>query len=185
MAGLPHYKNGHAGMENWEPVYLNLFEVLIVPPKAVDSWEWIMDNVTKVGGMDVEKTPSPVEQIYKGAKRRYAGGFPDGTTVDLSISFEVNLNNNNSMYVYKGLRKWCDLIFDPLTGAMTTKVNYAGGPMTVSLFNKDGVTFRQWIYPVIFPMSSLPAMELDYSSGSNIWSIDMTFACDYWEDSSL
>ncbi len=185
MAGLPHYKNAHVAMEKWEPVYMNLFEVLIKAPDAVDQWEWVMDNVTKVSGLDVEKTPSPVEQIYKGAKRRFAGGFPDSTTADISIGFEVNLNNNNSMYVYRALRKWCDLIFDPLTGAMTPKVDYAGGPMTVSLYNKRGDIFRQWIFPVIFPITAIPIMDLDYASGSTIWQIDMTFAADYWEDMSV
>lgn len=185
MAGLPHYKNAHVAMEKWEPVYLNLFEVLIKPPTGVDSWEWVMDNVTKVSGLDVEKTPAPVEQIYKGARRRFAGGFPDTTTTDIGISFEVNLNNNNSMYVYRALRRWCDLIFDPLTGAMTLKTDYAGGPMTVSLYNRKGDIFRQWIFPVIFPVTSLPVMELDYSTGANIWQLEMTFGADYWEDMSL
>lgn len=185
MAGLPHYKNAHVAMEKWEPVYLNLFEVLLKPPESVDGWEWVMDNVTKISGLDVEKTPGPVEQMYKGAKRRFAGGFPDSTTADLTIGFEVNLNSSNSMYVYKGLRKWTDLIFDPLTGAMTLKVDYAGGPLTASLYNRKGDIFRQWIFPVVFPMSSLPLMELDYSSGGSVWQMDVTFAADYWEDISI
>lgn len=185
MAGLPHYKNAHVAMEKWEPVYLNLFEVTIKPPESVDTWEWVMDNVTKVSGLDVEKVPGPVEQTYKGAKRRFAGGFVDDTTVSLNVGFEVNLNNNNSMYVYKALRKWCDLVFDPLTGAMTLKVDYTGGPMTVSLYNRVGDIFRQWIFPVIWPMSNIPSMDLDYSSGSSIWQIEITFAADYWEDISL
>lgn len=185
MAGLPHYKNAHVAMEKWEPVYLNLFEVTIKPPAGVDTWEWVMDNVTKVSGLDVERVPPPVEQIYKGARRRFAGGFPDSTTTDITIGFEVNLNNNNSMYVYKALRKWCDLIFDPLTGSMTLKTDYSGGPMTVSLYNRRGDIFRQWIFPVIWPVTSIPAMELDYSSGANIWAIEVSFAADYWEDMSL
>lgn len=185
MAGLPHYKNAHVAMEKWEPVYLNLFEVLIKPPEGVDTWEWVMDNVTKVTGLDVEKVPAPVQQIYKGAVRRFAGGFPDSTTADITVGFEVNLNNQNSMYVYKGLRKWCDLIFDPLTGAMTLKVDYAGGPMVVSLFNRKGDIFRQWTFPVIWPITSIQSMELDYSNGQSVWQIEVTFAADYWEDVAL
>lgn len=184
-SGYPHYRNAHASMEKWEPVYLNLFEVTIKPPESVDGWDWIMDNVTRIGGLDTEKIPGTVEQIYKGARRRFSAAFPDSTTADISIGFEVNLNNENSMYVYKGLRKWCDLIFDPLTGAMTLKTTYSGGPMTVSLYNKLGETFRQWIFPVIWPITPIPMMDLDYSTGSNIWSIDITFAADYWDDIPL
>ncbi len=185
MAGLPHYKNAHVAMEKWEPVYLNMFEILLKPPKAVDSWEWVMDNVKSIGGMETDKTPdASVTQSYKGASRRFAAGFPESTTVDLTVEFEVNLNESNSMYVYKGLRRWCDIIWDPLTGAMSLKRDYAGGPMTVSIYNRKGDIFRQWIYPVLWPKQSLPAMDLSYEP-SDAWKISMVFAADYWEDMSL
>lgn len=186
MAGLPHYKNAPAAMNMHEPVYTNLFEVTVTPPAGVSGWDQlVLDNIIKIGGLEVEKTPATVEQIYKGAKRRFSAAFPDSTTVDLVIDFEVNLNDSNSMYVYKALRRWTDLCFDPLTGAMTLKKNYAGGPMTVSLHNRKGDIFRQWVFPVVFPITPLPAMELDYSTGGTIWTVSMTFAADYWEDMSL
>lgn len=186
MAGLPHYKNAKIAMQLGEPVYQNLFEVTITPPAGVSGWDQlVLDNIKKIGGLETEKTPGLVEQIYKGARRRFSAAFPDSTTVDIAIDFEVNLNDANSMYVYKALRRWTDLIFDPLTGAMTLKKDYAGGPMTVSVHNKKGDIFRQWVFPVVWPMTALPAMELDYSSGSNIWSVSMTFAADYWEDMSI
>jgi len=186
MAGLKHYVNSPAAMGNMEPVYQNLFEVTVVPPAGITGWnQLVIDNIKKVGGLEVEKTPATVEQIYKGAKRRFASGFPDDTTVTIVVDFEVNLDNTNSMYVYKALRAWCDLVFDPLTGAMTLKNNYAGGPMTVSVHNRKGDIFRQYIFPVIWPVTNLPAIELDYSSGGNIWTLSMSFASDFWSDNSL
>ena len=184
MAGLPHYKNAHVAMEKWEPVYLNMFEVLLKPPKAVDNWDWVMDNVKSVTGMETDKVPGLVEQIYKGAKRRFAAGFPDSTTVDLAMEFEVNLNESNSMYVYKGIKRWCDLIWDPLTGAMSLKRDYAGGPMTVSIYNRKGDIFRQWIYPVVWPTGNLAAMDLSYES-TDIYKMSLNLAADYFEDMSL
>lgn len=185
MAGLPHYKNAHVAMEKWEPVYLNLFEIFLKPPKAVDSWDWVMDNIKSIGGLQTDITPGVVEQIFKGAKRRFAAGFPETTTVDLAVEFEVNLNDSNSMYVYKGLRKWCDIIWDPLTGAMSLKKDYAGGPMTVSVFNRAGDIYRQWIFPVVWPITSINTMDLNYETATEIWKIQMTFAADYFEDMSL
>lgn len=182
MAGYPHYRNAHVAMQLWEPVYLNLFEVLLTPPASIDKWDYVMDNVKTVGGLDVEKTPGLVEQIYKGAKRRFSNAFPDSTTADITMSFEVNLDDSNSMYVYKGFRKWCDLIFDPLTGGMVLKKDYVGGPLIISLFNRAADVFRQWTFPVVWPMASLNLPELDYSSGGNIWSLDVQLAADYWDD---
>jgi hypothetical protein len=184
MPGLPHYKNAHVAMEKWEPVYLNMFEILLKPPAAISSWEWIMDNVKGVTGIETDVTPSVVEQKYKGASRRFAAGFPEKTTVDLVIEFEVNLNDNNSMYVYKGLSEWSKLIWNPLTGEMMLKKDYAGGPMTISTFNRRGDIYRQWIFPVVWPISSIGPMEFSYEPG-DVWKISMTFAADYWEDMSI
>jgi len=186
MAGLPHYRNAKAAMNLFEPVYQNLFEITVTPPAGITGWDQlVIDNVKKVGGLDVEKTPALVEQIYKGAKRRFSAAFPDDTAVTLTVDFEVNLNDQNSMYVYKALRAWCDLIFDPLTGAMTLKKNYVGGPMVVSVHNRKGDIFRQYTFPVIWPASAITSLELDYSTGATIWSVTMSFAADYWNDSSI
>lgn len=183
--GLPHYRNDKAAMGMHEPVYQNLFEVTITPPAGVTGWDQlVIDSIIKVGGLDVDKTPGVVEQIYKGAKRRYASAFPDSTTVDIAIDFNVNLNDENSMYVYKALKSWCNLIFDSETGAMTLKKNYAGGPMTVSAFNKVGDIYRQYTFPVVWPITNIPAIDFDYSSGATIWQISITFAADYWDNVS-
>ena len=184
--GLPHYKNNTAGMNKYEPVYLNLFDVTIVPPAAVSGWELVMEHVEKVGGLEVEKLPpSGVEQKYKGATRRYANALPESTTIDVTLDFSVNLDDKNSMYVYNALRSWCDLIFDPLTGSMSLKKDYAGGPMVISIHNRKGEIFRQYKMPVVWPTTPLTAIDLDYSTGSGFYTIaNFTLAADYWEDIS-
>jgi hypothetical protein len=190
MGLLPHYKNSKAGMEQFEPVYMNLFQVSLIPPPGVTVWdkELIIENVTAVKTMNVEQLPGePVQQNFKGHKRSYAGSYVSNTSVDVSIDFEVNINNDNSMYVYKALRRWCDLVRDPLTGAMTPKLSYASKQslMTVHLYKKNGDIVRTWIYPSIFPSSTLPAMDLEYGSG-NIYKISaFKFRADYWEDITL
>jgi len=186
MAGLPHYRNDKAAMSLYEPVYMNLFTVTITPPSGLAGWDQLtINNILKVAGLEVEKVPGVVEQNFKGAKRRYAAAMPDSTVVDITIDWEVNLNDSNSMYVYKALRSWCDLIFDPLTGAQTLKKNYAGGPMTVSLANKAGDITRQWTFPTIWPTTPLNAMDLDYSTGATLYQLNTTFAADYWNDVSV
>jgi hypothetical protein len=81
-----------------------LFDVNIVFPAAVGSGEFVLENVIKVGGLETDKVPDVVTQTYRGAKRSYAAGFIEDTFVDITLDFEVNLNDANSAYVYKTLK---------------------------------------------------------------------------------
>jgi hypothetical protein len=154
MAKLPHYRNSTAAMEKYEPVYLNLFEVTIQPPGGLPNWTTplLMEQVIKIGGLDVDKTPpAGIQQTYKGWTRSYANSKLDQTFVDITLDFEVNLTEANSMYMYKGLKAWCSRIFDPLTGAMSLKRDYAGGPMTIEAYNRKGDVFRRYTFDLGLP----------------------------------
>ena len=71
MAGLPHYRNSKASMNKFEPVYNAQFEVTLQPPAGVSDWSLVMEQVLKVGGVEVNKQPAVVEQKYKSAKRSF------------------------------------------------------------------------------------------------------------------
>jgi len=185
MAGLPHYRNSKAAMQKFEPVYLSQFEILLTPPPAVTGWTLVMENVTKVSGVDTNKVPAPVIQKYKSATRSFSGGVVDDTTMNVVIDFEVNLDDSNSMYVYKALRKWCDLIYDPLNGRMGLKKDYAGGPLIINYFNKQGDIFRQVKAPVVFPTTPLTAIESDFASNDIYRITGFTLRADYWEETIL
>jgi hypothetical protein len=183
MAGLPHYQNSLFGINNYEPVYLNQFEVLVTPPAPVLGGQILVQQVTNLSGLEVDKTPAPIQQRYKFAVRNYAGAKPDQTVFDLSLSFTVNLNDANSMYVFKTLRQWTDLIYNPLTGAMGVKRDYVG-TMVISVFNKQGDVFRRITCKDCFPTTPLSVMELDYQA-TDIYNVNMTWAVDYWDDQFL
>ena len=183
MAGLPHYQNSLFGINKYEPVYLNQFEVLITPPGPVLGGQILVQQVTNLTGLEVDKTPAPIQQRYKFAVRNYAGAKPDQTYFDLVLSFTVNLNDANSMYVFKTLRQWTDLIYNPLTGAMGVKANYTG-TMVISVFNKQGDVFRRITCKDCFPTTPLTVMELDYQA-TDIYNVTMTWAVDYWDDQFL
>ena len=185
MAGLPHYRNSKAAMAQYEPVYMAQFEVTLQPPAAVTGWTLVMENVLKVGGVDVNRLPAVVEQKYKSAKRSFAGGMNDNTTVDITLDFEVNLDDNNSAYVYKALRKWCDLIYDPLTGRMGLKRDYTGGPMIINYFNKAGDIYRQVRFASVFPTTPLPKIDSDFNNNDVYRLAGFTLRADYWEETIL
>lgn len=181
MAGLSHYQNSLSAINKFEPVFLNQFEVTIIPPAAVAGGEILLQHVTKCSGLSLDKNPGLATQKYKFAKRNYAGAKPEQTYMDLSLSFNINLNDDNSMYVFKTLRQWSDLIYNPLTGAMGLKNDYTG-TIVVSIFNKQGDVFRRITCRDTFPTKALNPMSLNYTS-TDIYKIDdMAWAVDYWED---
>jgi hypothetical protein len=180
MAGLPHYQNSLFGINKYEPVYLNQFEVLITPPAAVLGGPILVQQVTSISGLGVDKTPAATQQKYKFAVRNYAGAKPEQTVFDLTVNFTVNLNDANSMYVFKTLRQWTDLIYNPLTGAMGIKRDYTG-TIVLSIFNKQGDVFRRITCRDCFPISPIGAMEMDYS-GTELYDISLQWAVDYWDD---
>ena len=189
MAGLPHFNSAKAAVQLYEPVYLNQFEVIIQPPVGVSNpagnpgRTLLVENVLSVTGLSVDKNPQPIEQRYKFSKRRYAGGVVDDTGVKFRIEFETNLDDNNSNYVFKTLRQWSDLVYNPLTGAMGIKSVYAGGSyVLVSIFNKQGDVFRRVKLMNCFPVDQIKSLDLDYTNGTNPYKISLSFRADYFED---
>jgi hypothetical protein len=189
MAGLPHYNNSKAARNNYEPVFLNQFEVLVNPPSSVTlantrfNGESIMSQQVKnVSGLLVDIQPgAPVTQYYKFAERRYAGGEPSTSDVQFSMQFEVNLNEANSMTMYNILRQWSDLIYNPLTGAMGLKRDYVGS-MIISVFNKQGDVFRRINLNNCFPIEPISPLNLSYDTGDALYTIDTVWKSDYWQD---
>jgi hypothetical protein len=196
-SGLPHFRLSQASMQSFEPIYNNLFEVRITAPAAIRTgtpWEntqLILDNVISVTGLgQIEKIPAVVEQKYKGVTRSYAGALPPNTYADIQISFELNLDNANSAYVYKALKAWTDIVYNPLTGELGLKSEYAGTSddptlMTVLVYNKKGVIIKQITFRQVFPTTALTTAfeNLSYDNGTTIAKIDgFTFRADYWDN---
>ena len=191
MAGLPHFTNSKAAINNYEPVYLNQFEIIINPPSGIVDASTtfkgetvLTQQVKSINGLAVDILANGnVEQNYKFATRRYAGGEPTTSDMTLTVEFEVNLNDANSMTVYKVLRQWSDLIYNPLTGAMGIKSVYAGGTyILISVFNKQGDVFRRIKLLNCFPVDQIKSMDLDYTNGTTPHKIALSFRADYFED---
>jgi len=186
--GLPHWKNSRAAQELYEPVYLNLFTMQIALPVGVGSSDentnLLLEQVQNITGLVSHSFPgSPMEQQYKWATRRFAGAKPDKTTMDIGITFEVNLDRTPSAYVLKTLRKWCDLVYDPLTGRTGLKVDYVAPWMLITMYDRAANPFWQWKCYNVFPMSQLPAPELGYMSDEHYKIENFTLAVDSWDES--
>jgi hypothetical protein len=186
--GLPHWKNSRASNELYEPVYLNLYTVQIALPTGVGSTDentnLLLENVQEIGGLVSHSFPSsPIAQYYKWAARRFAGAKPAQTTMDISLTFEVNIDRTPSAYVLRTLRKWCDLVYDPLTGRTGLKTDYVAPWMLITIYDRAANPFWQWKCYNCFPMSALPAPELGYQKEELYKITGFTIACDSWDES--
>ena len=185
--GLSHFRNSRASQENFEPIYLNMFTIQIELPAAIGSTQentnLLLENIQQIGGLKSHKFPSsPVSQYYKWAQRRFAGAKPSETTMDLSIDFEVNVDHTPSAYTIKTLRKWCDLVYDPLTGRTGVKADYVASWVLITMYDRAGRPFWQWKCYSVFPMSSMPEMTLSYQSEEIYKVTGFLLAVDHWDE---
>ena len=194
LSGLPHFKTSRVSTAMYEPVWTNLFDVTIQLPEAIRDevdTDLFLEGVTKVGGIDTNVVPGAgSEQFYKFASRRFANAGPDKTTIDISLDIEINLRGSwagsPDIYQLKALRKWNDLIWDPLTGRMGLKADYVAPQMVVTMHDKARQPFWQWTFYHVWPTTNLPVMDLDYSKKSEVYKVTgYTLACDYWDEKML
>lgn len=199
LMGLPHFKTSRVSMEMYEPVYLNLFTVEFQLPKGLtgtggisdDDKNLLLEGVQNVKGLDTNKNPGVANlQHYKFADRSFAASGTDKTYIDVSMDFEINVRGSASgapdMYTLKILRRWNDLIWDPLTGRQGLKVNYVAPTVTVTMHDKANQPFWQWTLYNVFPTTNLPTPELDYSKKTDLYKVTgYTLRCDYWDEVML
>lgn len=186
MAGLPHWNNSQAARNYYEPLFKNQFEVIITPPATItDNVNLLVEHVTKVSGLP-EKAGSGalVKQYYKFAERTFVGGFPGETSVSLSMDFEINLNEDNNMYVYNTLRAWADLIYDPLNGRQGLKKDYVG-EIYVGVFNKAGQIYREFRFKPAYLEAPINAMDLSYVDNDIYRITGLKFRCDAYVETRV
>lgn len=177
QSGLPHWNNSTAATNYYEPVFLNQFEVLITPPSTItNNVDILVEQVLSISGLPEFLTEGKTIQKYKFASRAYANATPNDTLTHLDIQFEVNLNNENEMYVYNTLGAWGDLIYDPLTGRQGLKKDYVG-EIAVFIYNKEGDIFREYKFRPAFLESPLTDIKLDYNK-DDIYKLNAKFVCD-------
>jgi len=192
--GLPHFNNSRASKGMYEPAWKNLFWVQIALPAGIaatdETTNLLLEEVQKVGGLDTNMVPGVTEQTYKFATRSYANAGPEKTTLDVTLDFNVNLawteSNPVDNYVIKTLRKWTDLIWDPLTGKMGLKRDYVADYVVITMHDKALNPYWQWTLYDVFPTKGIGSIDLDYTNKSDVVKVSgFTLRCDHWDEVQL
>jgi len=179
MANGYHFNNSRASTQKDEPVYLTKWVTTFVLPAPLQPTfgaSIISEQIKKIGGLDLDKLPGAEnEQFYRFHKRRYAGSVVD-TTVDLDMTFEVNVDSNLIMYPYNIFKAWSRLIYDPSTGFQTLKKDYTGS-LNIDIHNKTGQVLRSVYFPMVFISKPIKGWNLEYNT-EQIYEMDLSLAAE-------
>ena len=189
-----HYRNSEAASNRYEVVSPALFEVDIFLPSLIsDSSEntkapILLEHVRSISGLDgITPTVGTVVQKYKFAERHYAAAGPDKTSLELTITFTLNLNSSHENYVYNLLRRWYNLIYNPQNGQMLTKNHYAkDSKMRIVEHDRDGEVWRVITCLDFFPSTPPTGLNEDnYDSVGEAKTMSITFIVDDWVEEAI
>ena len=187
-----HYQNSDAARNAWEVVSPALFEVSFKFPEKLSSagidTELMFQHVRSVSGLDgLTPTIGTVVQKYKYAERHYAAAGPDKTSLELTITFTLNLNSAHENYIYNSLRRWYDLVYNPQNGQTLTKRDYASGSrLTIVEHDRDGAIWRKIVCFDVFPSTPPTGLNEDnYDSVGDAKTVSITFIVDDWAEQNV
>lgn len=175
------YEASKTNMSKDMPLFLTKYIVTFILPEALQSkygTEILTEQVQKITGLDLDKVPEPVEQMYRGRKRRFGGTVADDN-VDLNFTFAVNVNKDGRIYPLDIIRDWCRLIWNK-EGISLTKEDYSGS-VVIEVTNVKDEVVRKVTVPVFFPKKNVPEMELDFNTDA-IYELDMDFVAENASD---
>lgn len=180
---LSHFSNVLSHNENNEPLYKSLFEITFdLPPilgATTQEVQYLLENARNI---TLPLTPDieVVTQRFKFSTRTYVS-LPTETHVpDISITFNYNENLQNSIFVYKTLKSWYDLVWNSQTGETHTKREIIGN-IIINCHNKKGQIYRRVTYVNCQPVGIDP-MEYSWDSPNEIMEGTAKWCADYWID---
>jgi hypothetical protein len=176
----------------YEVVSPALFEVYLTFPNKLNelngNQELMFEHVRSISGLDgLTPTIGNVVQKYKYAERHYAAAGPDKTSLELTITYTLNINNAHENYIYNMLRKWYDLVYNPQNGQTLVKRDYAGGSiMNIIEYDRNGAIWRKITCLDFFPSTPPTGLNEDnYDSTGDAKTVSITFIVDNWVEETV
>lgn len=190
--GLPHFTQisnvgspGGPGTLPDEVVYLNLYEITFILPVILQAQGrdpiLLLENAIKapdfnpLTGFDI----GGAQQRFKYSTREFLT-TPTKTSGEVSIPFQVNVNQAGAMETWTTLKAWYDLAFNSQNGSLHYKSDMIG-TIIVNQHDKKGVVLRRVTFQNC-QLKTLGGYQLDWASNT-IWTeANATFVYDYFID---
>jgi len=180
---LPHFTTVGSHSAINEPVFKNLFEVVVILPPAIaglhdDHQTLLLENITSAS-FPVYPTIGVTEQFFKFSDRKYLT-FPEKTSTELKLKLNLNVNDKNSVFTFKMMKDWYDLAWNNEDGSLHYKNNIISD-IIVHGHDKEGKVIRRVTY-FNCQMKGFSGWDtIDWTS-KEIASLDVDFVADYWTD---
>lgn len=189
---LPHFTQisnvgspGGPGTLPQEVVYKNLFEVTIILPVILQAQGrdalLLLENITKAPSFS-KLTDFGIEskrQRFKYSTREFLT-TPTQTSGDITIPFQVNVNQQGAMENWNTMKAWYDLLFNSQNGSLHYKSDLIG-TIIVNQHDKKGVVLRRVTFQNC-QIKTLGGYDLDWGTADILDTLDATFVYDYFVD---
>ena len=180
---LPHYTNIKSHNQNWEPVFNNLFEVVVLLPPAIagqhpDHQTLLLENITDTS-FPTYKAIESVAQNFKFSTRNFLK-VPGDTSTELKLSINMNVNDDYQVFTWRMMKDWYDLVWNNEDGSLHYKSNIISD-IVVHAHDKEGHVIRRVTY-FNCQIQSITGWEALNWTGNEIQSLDVKFIADYWSD---
>ena len=185
---LPHLRNSEAGVNKYDPVHTNIFEVQFTVPAALQNDfakdEYLLtQHIKSITGLNaLNVAPGTNTQKFMGTDRSYIIPKLDSTRAEIKVVFTLNLRDEVDNYIYKLLRAWAALGYDVYTGSRRLKKDYCADWLNIAVANRAGEVYHSVIFKDVMMGGNLEGYdELNYETGDAL-EITCTFVSDWWQE---
>lgn len=185
---LPHITNSQAGINKYDIVTGNIFEVYFTLPDALRAQfakdeQLITEHVTKISGLDaLNRAPGTIQQKFMGTDRSFIATKLDSTHAEITVELTLNLRNATDNYVYKLFKAWKNLGYNVETGERHLKKDYCADWLRIAVGNPAGDIYRDVVFKDVMINGDIEGMsEYDYES-SDPMTLSVKFVSDWWKE---
>lgn len=184
---LPHFTNLVSTDVTKEPIYSNLFEIVVTLPALVagnnsQQPTVLLENATNINLSNLTKKIDAEDQRFKYSNRAYLKTPSDTHISSLNINFNINQNDQKAIETWVLLKKWYDLLWNSQTGELHYKRDSIG-QITVNVHDRTGEVIRRVDF-VNVQCNAIGSMDFNWEGGEGIIAqTQVGFFGDYWIDS--
>jgi hypothetical protein len=185
---LPHITNSQAGVNKYDPVHENIFEVYFTLPEPIRG-EFgkdellLTEHVLEISGLDaLTRAPGIGTQQFMGTTRSFINSKLDSTSAEISVKLSLNLRNGVDNYIYKLFKAWAKLGYDIATGERKLKKDYCADFLKVLVANRQGDVYHEIVFKDVMMNEGPTGMDtLSYDS-TEAKTLEVKFVSDWWKD---